>query len=329
MVDHKKDTGSSGEMMIRDTGSVVEFWLNSHNSSTFNNQLPWGYTVNGTTNNNRESKYSAGAGWVKFGSWTVSTDQTVTFRIFDTGTSGFGGPTTFSVSIDRASAPNTPGKPIISEITATSMRLKWTPGSNNGATIDLYQVARNTTNTTSGATIFNTDTDNVFTGLTPNTTYYWWARTHNSKGYSNWSGVSSAKTIKVPDAPDQVVVSSPTQTSVVVSFTDGGNGGTAILERQVVYNTINTTTGSSNVSYSGVMEITGLEPATTYYFWARTRNSAGWGPYSPVATKRTIAGAWFNVNGQWKEAIPYVRSGGVWKLARPWGRDAGVWKETT
>ncbi len=329
MVDYSKDTGSSGEMIIRDNGTTVSFLINSHNGTTFANQMPWGYTVNGTTNNSRETRYSAGAGWVTLGSWTVTTDQTVTFRLFDTGTSGLGGPTTFSHFIDRASAPSTPSKPVLSNITATSMRVVWTAGSNNGATIDLYQVAHNTANSVSGATINNVDTDTTFDGLNPGTLYYWWARTHNAKGYSPWSAVAWATTIRVADAPDQVIASDPTQTGFTVSFTDNGNGGSAITARQIAYNTTNTTTGATLVTYTGVMALSGLLPATTYYVWARVLNAAGWGPYSPVATQRTIAGAWMNVDNVWKEAIPYVNVGGVWKIARPWSRDAGVWKETT
>lgn len=329
MVDYKKDTGSSGEMIIRDNGSTVSFLINSHNSSTFNNDLPWGYTVNGTTNNSRESKYSAGAGWVTLGSWTVTTDQTVTFRLFDTGTGGLGGPTTLSASIDRTSAPGQPAKPAISSITASSMRIVWQSGAYNGEPPNLRQVARNTSNTTSGATLLASDGDNVYTGLAQGTTYYWWARTRNSKGYSPWSPVAYAKTIKTGDAPDQVITSSPTQTSFVASFTDNGNGGSTITGRQIAYNTTNTTTGATTVTYSGVMTISGLQPATTYYVWGRVQNAAGWSAWSPVATERTIAGAWINVSNEWQEAIPYVKDGGVWKLARPWGRAAGVWKETT
>lgn len=338
MTDHKKDTGSSGTMMIRDTGSTVEFWLNSNNSSTFAHQLPWGYTVNGSTNNSREYDYGAGDGWDKLGSWTVTTDQTVTFRIFDTGTSGFGGPTTFSVAIDRASAPATPTINSITEITGTSMRVKWTAGSNNGAAIDTYQVAHNTSNTTSGATINNVDTDTVFTGLKTGTTYYWWARTHNAKGYSSWSSVKSATTFRVPDAPNPAVVSDPTQISVVASFTDNGNGGSAITAREIGYGTagvsasggpITSVNIENSVPYTGVMTITGLLPGKTYYFYTRVKNVVGWSSYSAAVSMRTIAGAKVNVNGVWKDAIPYVNVGGTWKLARPWGRDAGVWKEST
>lgn len=329
MTDYKKNTGNSATMMIRDTGSTVEFWLNSNNSTSFNHDLPWGYTVNGSTNNSRTYDYGAGDGWDKLGSWTVSTDQTVTFRIFDTGTSAFGGPTTFSVAIDRASAPSAPSKPAISEITDTSMRVRWTAGASNGATLDLWQVARNTSNTTSGATIFNVDTDTVFSGLTPGRTYYWWARTHNAKGYSPWSPSASATTIRVPDAPQQAVVSDPTQTTVLASFSDNGNGGSPITAREIGYGTSTVTGVENTVSYTDVMTITGLLPGTVYHFWTRVQNSAGWSPYSDPVSLKTIAGASITVSGVVRDAVPYVNVGGIWKLARPWGRVAGEWKEST
>jgi fibronectin type III domain protein len=328
VTDYRKDTGSSGEMVIRDNGSTITFLISAHSGSTFSHDMPWGYTINGVTNNNRQSDYGQGAGWLTLGTWTVSTDQTVTFRLFDTGTSGLGGPTTLSAFINRAGPPLAPSKPVLSEVTATSVRAKWTAGSNNGAAIDLYQVGYNTVGVVTGGTIVNTDTDNVFTGLTPGTTYYWWARTHNAKGYSPWSAAGVATTIATTEAPDQVITSDATQTTFVASFTDNGDGGSPILERQLAYNTTNVTTGATTVSYTGVTVVTGLTPATTYYVWARVRNSAGWGPYSAVATIRTIAGAWMNVNNVWKEAIPYVRDGGVWKIARPYLHDAGIWKQS-
>lgn len=330
MTDYQKNTGGSGKMMIRVNNPTVEFWLTNQGSSTYAHELPWGYTVNGSTNNDRQVDYGQDDGWKKLGSWSVTSDQTVTFRIFDTGTSGFGGPTTLSVSIDRAAAPDAPSKPTISEITANSMRVKWNSGDDNGASIDNWQTARNTANTTSGATVFNVDRDTTFTGLNAATTYYYWARTHNAKGYSPWSSVASAKTLSAPPAPFQPITTGPSQTTFDVSFQDNGGGGLTITGRQIAYNITNSTTGATIVTYNNdVLTITGLQPATTYYVWGRVQNAAGWGAWSPVATERTIAGAWINVGGEWKEAIPYVHDSGSWKLARPWGRDAGVWKETT
>jgi hypothetical protein len=332
VADYKKNTGSSGTMMIRDTGSTVEFWINSNNSSTFVNELPWGYTINGSTNDNRESKYSAGAGWVKFGSWTVTTDQTVTFRIFDTGTSGFGGPTTLSAAISRADPPAAPSiAPTV--ISSTQINIKITDGANNGAAITGRQIAVNTVNTTSSAnlTAVDTQTTKAIFPLNPGTLYYFWARTENSKGFSPWSPVKSATTFRTGDAPNQPIVSDADQTSFWVSFTDNGSGGTTILERQVGYSLIADiiSGGVTWLPYTGIRQITGLTPGTTYYVYARVRNSVGWSFPSPAAVIRTIAGARIAVAGVYKEAVPYVKVAGTWKLARPWGRTAGVWKETT
>src|SRR4051812_13465365 len=117
MTDYTKSTGSSGTMMIRDTGSTVEFWLKA-GASTWAADMDYGWTVNGSTGTDQYNFVSGGS-WQKLRSFSVSTDQTVTFRLFATGTSGLGGPTTFSVSIERASAPNAPSVPRFSGLTNT------------------------------------------------------------------------------------------------------------------------------------------------------------------------------------------------------------------
>jgi len=332
MVDYQMNTGTTGRMMIRDTGSLVQFWINSFNSTTFHHALPWGYTVGGVTNNSRTYNYIANSGWQKLIEFTLTVDQNVTFRLFDTGTAGFGGPTTFTHAIERSSAPSAPPAPALSNITTTSFFATVTDGANGGDPIDFRQIGRNTVNNNaSGVTTTNINSGSSITvgALTPGTLYYVWARTHNSKGYSPWSALKTVTTLTMPGAPDPVIVSDVTQTSAVASFTDGSTGGSPILERQLVLNTVNNTTGAFTFTYTGVTTIINMQPATDYYWWGRVRTAAGWSPYSPVTLQRTIAGAWVNVGGIWKEAVPYVRDGGVWKLARPWSRAAGIWKETT
>jgi hypothetical protein len=328
MTDYKKDTGSSATMMIRDNGNTVSFMLNSNNGSTFKHELPWGYSVNGATNNDREYDYNAGAGWETLGTWTVTSDQTVTFRIFDTGTSGFGGPTTLSVGIDRSSAPSAPTINSFTSISSTQAVVHTTDGSNNGAAIDSRQLTHHTTNSIPASPIISASTVTTVTGLTPGVRHYFWARTHNAKGYSPWSPVASMVTYKVPDAPDSPIVSDATQTSIVASFTDNGNGGSTITGREIGYGTSPISVQAS-VSYTGVMTITGLSPGKVYYFFSRVRNSVGWSPYSAPSSLKTVAGASINVAGVWKDAVPYVKDAGVWKLARPWGRVAGEWKQST
>ena len=315
-------------MQIRDTGTRVEFWLNSHNGTTFNHDLPWGRTVNGDTNNTFELNYNAGAGWVKAGDWPLTTTQTVVFRIFDTGTSGFGGPTTFSQFIDRNTVPASPSTPAISNVGSTQVDVAFSDGGNGGLTIDSRQIGYGTSGSTP-STIISSDGSTTVTGLTPGTLYYFWARTHNSKGYSAWSARASTTTLRVPDAPNTPTISNIGPTTADVTWTPNGAGGSPITGYDIAYGTDPTGVGATVISATSPQTITGLTPGMTYYFYVRAINVVGAGPYCTPASAMTIAGIRVRDAGVWKTAIPYVKDAGVWKLAVPYVKDAGVWKGTT
>lgn len=174
----------------------------------------------------------------------------------------------------------------------------------------------------------SSDKSTLITGLTVGTLYYFWARVANSEGYSAWSPRASVTTVNVPPAPGPLVVSEISQVSMKVVMAE--NGGGTILQRQIVRNTVNNIGGGTTTDYNNLagITLTGLLPATTYYLWSRTRNAAGWGPYSPLVVAKTIAGAYVKVGAVYKQAVPWVKDGGVWKKARPWSRVAGVWRET-
>lgn len=331
MTDWTKDTGSSGTMMIRDTGSTVEFWLKA-GSSTFMHELPWGYTVNGVTDNSNYYDFSSGGSWQKIHAWTVSTDQTVTFRLMDTGTAGLGGPTNLSASINRATVPAAPTIPAISAITNTGWTANTNPGSNGGATIDLIQIGIGTSGATAPTIIYTANSAGIYTitGRVSGATYKTWARCHNSEGYGPWSGYVLTTTKNVPGTPSAPTISNPTQISCDVAFVAPADGGSPITAYQVAYGTVPGVQSTISADITGSpYAATLLLPGTTYYFYVRAKNIYGYGPWSASTTMKTIAGTRVNVAGVWHEAIPYVKVGGVWKLARPWAKNAGVWKETT
>lgn len=320
-------------MRITDTGTLVEFWLKA-GSGTYNYQLPWGYTINGVTNNDKTFRFEMGGAWQKVYAWNVSYTQTVTFRLFDSGTSGLGGPTTMTANIIRSTIPAAPSPVTVSALTSTSFMGSFTDGANNGAAIDSRQIGyapySGGTAPNAPTVILSSDGSTSITGLTPGTTYYLWARTHNAHGYSPWSVRSSTTTLRVPNAPLPPTLSVLDQQRINVTFpVPSDNGGTAILEYQIGYGT--SSTGPSTTSSGTPVTantISSLLPGTRYYFWLRVRNSVGWGNWSNPSNVKTISGVRINVGGVWKEAIPYVRVGGVWVLARPWVRIMGVWKET-
>lgn len=313
---------------MRDLGTTIEFWVQAGYTNFWWNGLDFSFSANGNTAN-VSINYSSGAPWVKVGSASVSTSQTVYFRLLTaTGTSSLAGPTTVSRYFDRGSPPSAPSAPSLSSITSTSMYVTFSDGSNGGVAIDQRQIGYSYVSSNTPNTYASSDGSTTITGLKPKTTYYVWARTHNSKGWSPWSAMRSAKTLDVPDAPSTPTFDYIAQASVTVLFKDNANNGAGITARQISYNTTNSHTGETIVSSDGSTELTGLDPGLTYYVWARTYNSVGWSAWSGVGVVQLRAGGWVNVNGVWTRAVPYVNNAGVWELAEGWGRNGGYWKQT-
>lgn len=326
MPDYDKDTGNRGTMRIRDTGSVVEFWINANEPNTWANEMPWAYVVNGVTSSWREFRYARGAGWEKLGSWNVTTDQRVIFKLGDTGTNALGGPTTHSVDIERATNPSPPTTPQLSNIKTNAVTATFRDGNTGGSKITQRQIGYGLSSSSVEDTI-SSDGSTTITGLTPGKTYYFWARTRNDKGWSGWSGRASAKTLQPPLAPSTPLLSSVTATSVDVAFQPNDNGGSTITGYEIGYGT-NASSPTSIVSARSPQVVSGLIPGTTYYFWVRAKSAIGTGVWSGRASARTVSGAYIYTGGAWELAVPYVNVGGVWKMAEVWVRTTGVWKRT-
>jgi len=326
VTDWTKTTGTNGTMMIRDTGSSVEFWFKAGNSAEWVNGLAFNWTANGSTNGNTIN-YPTGADWYHVGSVSVATNQTVTFRLLtNTSIPGIGGPTTFSHAITRATEPPSPDTPQLSSIKSTSILVKFASNGDGGADIDLREIGYSKN---SGVITDTTISDGSTTvgGLDPGARYYFWARVHNFVGWSNWSGRASAVTLRVPDAPTKPLIASISSISAEASFSQNGNGGAIVTSSQFGYGT--DPSAPTTIDTAGSPHIIdGLVPGTMYYVWARVQNSVGWSPWSASASFRTVAGAYIKVGTQWKIAVPYVRVGGVWKKAEPWVCNQGVWNRT-
>lgn len=332
--------------MIRDTGSTVDFYFQAGYSSDYYDGLSFGYTANGSTVT-KSIDYPSGAPNYLVASVSVTTSQTVTFKLNTaTGIGGIGGPTTISASLDRDSAPSTPSTPRISSVTATSATVAFTDGANGGSAINSRQITYGTS-PTGGTTTISTTGSSSITGLTPGTTYYFWARTHNALGYSAWSPRASAVTLKVPTAPAPMVLSSVTATTVDSSWQppSSNSDGTGILAYEVgwglspsapttIISTVEIVTSPGPppvyafVPVSSPYGFGGLTPGTTYYFFVRAQSSVGWSPWSTPSSVRTVAGASVYVGTTPKSAVVYVNQEGTWRICEVWARTAGVWSPT-
>lgn len=149
----------------------------------------------------------------------------------------------------------------------------------------------------------------------------------SARAGTGWRSLPRIHTTTVPAAPSPIAVDNATPDSLRFRFSGNNNGGTPVREWQIHYGT-NSKSGQHAAWSDGTSIITGLIPATKYYFWARGRNDVGWGPFSEPISGSTAAGVRIKHGGTWKQAIPYVKFNGVWRLAQPHVKVNGVWKKT-
>lgn len=129
-----------------------------------------------------------------------------------------------------------------------------------------------------------------------------------------------------PPAPTAPSLSAIGPTSLKASTYSNGEGGSPITAYEIGYGR-DPDYPEEIVMGSSDLTLTGLSPGQVYYVWARCWNSCGFSAWSARSTT-TMPGAWVDVDGVKKRAVPYVRDGGVWKLAVSWTKIQGVWKES-
>ena len=139
-----------------------------------------------------------------------------------------------------------------------------------------------------------------FTGLSPNSTYYYQARASNEAGYANLPSASSFKTLCEPATFSFPGIISKTTTTLRVNFSVNSIGDSGPIEIGLCYSRLNSNPqiGGSNVSTlliysnSGISSgsfagtITGLTRATPYYVQAYVKSCYGT-TYSGVAYTAT------------------------------------------
>lgn len=107
-----------------------------------------------------------------------------------------------------------------------------------------------------------------------------------SSATQNWNLTTIPRLNSAPGTP---VISSITSNSVHVAFTDG-TGGATPDGREIAYGPNSagpTASGNLTISSDGSTDIFAMSSGTTYYFWARMHNAAGFSPWSARAQATT------------------------------------------
>lgn len=182
---------------------------------------------------------------------------------------------------DAPSAPNAPTIGTATALSATTVRVTFTPEYDGGAPITSYTV----TSTPGSVTATGTSSPIVVSGLTTGTAYTFRVTATNSAGTGAASAASnSATTWSVPGAPTVGTATATGATTATLAFTPPGNiGGTPIT----AYNVVSSPAGGTGTGLTSPISITGLTTATSYTFTITATNAVGTGAASAASNSIT------------------------------------------
>lgn len=176
--------------------------------------------------------------------------------------------------------------PVISVVfsgtsTATSTTIAWTTNENSDSLVDFGTVAGVYTNTQGNSEDSVTEHSVTLSSLSPSTTYYFRVKSSDSLG--NQATNDSNYSFTTAPSPDPGDVTAPvisaitttnlTSNSVIIAWTTNENA-----DSTVGYSTDETYTqekGTIGLTQTHSITLTGLTPATIYYFRVKSRDAAG------------------------------------------------------
>lgn len=223
-------------------------------------------------------------------------------------------------------ASATPALPVVGPafISAGTTALSggWAAGGNpTPQTVFLAQVA---TDTTFGGVLVSSYTNNLtasFAGLTPGQRYYLRAAALNLSGVAaGFVTSASTYTLPVPPGTAAVALSSSTQSTLTVQWTQGQNGSGNQFTAQLGLNPGFTTLAGTSVTYNAYATFTGLATNTSYYLRVRTEG-VGTNPdsaYVDAGYAGTTRPSLVTVTANPFQPVGYTVVGATW-VARPAG----------
>ena len=193
--------------------------------------------------------------------------------------------------------PDAPTSLSATPLSATSVSVAFTAGSQNGSIISNYKYALSTNGGSTYSEYAALDPADAVTpitisGLTGATTYHIKLKAVADFGDSVESSAVSATTLTPPGAPTSLSATALSGTSVSIAFTAGATGGSAFTNMEYALSTNSGTTygaytAFSPPDYTTPVVISGLTNNTQYTIKLRHVTTAGSGPDSSAVTITT------------------------------------------
>ncbi len=192
-----------------------------------------------------------------------------------------GASTTFSAAVATATLPVPPAAAPFSGLTSSALTANWLTGG-NAASTTRYTARISSDNFASvNASLQTTSLAATFTGLLSNTTYWLQVRADGHDGQStSFIALGSTVTLLQPPAAPAAPFSSPSASSLVVSWLTGGNGpGTSYLAQISAdgFSTILASSSTLNLSalFGAGGQAPALSPNTSYSFRVQAQGTTG------------------------------------------------------
>jgi len=212
----------------------------------------------------------------------VTKGQAHIYNVRAVNSAGAGIPSADSASLLVAGLPAAPAIPIIGARTQSSVNLQWSPPATRGAEILYYRLFMGTNTLTDDFQEIYSGPDTFFTKslLTTGTTYRFKVSAVNIIGEGPSSPSREAAVCTVPSAPNPVLVSSRSTTSIIIEWAAPAiDGGCTISSYVVRFDGVDQPEQSQTVFATAAGAVT---TGPTYDFEVRAVNGAGSSAYSDL-----------------------------------------------
>ena len=217
-------------------------------------------------------------------------NQIYYFAVIAVGGGGHSGAITSTTSqYTKVSSPHSMST---TNITNNSATLNWTAGAGNAPTNYSIYVGTNSSYPQHSDNTLVTQTQtgtsrNQTSGITGNTTFYWWIQANAT--VSSGFGVATSFLSK-PDAPTSPSVTPNSSTQVTLGWTPDAQGAASYTYTFGTNSDASKNSASTATGGTTSVARTGLTGNTTYYFYIAGVNATGTGPYTSTASGLTVPG---------------------------------------